>query len=106
MLTVRKGCEHSTGGFTFEWLFFKIWTLDQFSFELGITCSGHWGLGVIAIIPYLRIVACVPCPEKIHTKISDSLGRKPNCAYNPKQRPFNGICWTLKYVIKNRELWN
>jgi len=80
VLTIKKGCENSTGGFTFEWLFFRIWTLDQFNFELRITCSGHWGLGVIAILPYIRVVACIPCPEKMHTKIINLLGRKPNCA--------------------------
>lgn len=77
VLEINKADEHNTGGFTFRWLVFTFWTLDSFSFELSIVATEHWGIGVIGILPYLRWVVAIPCPEWLGIKLSNLLGRKP-----------------------------
>lgn len=77
VLTLKKGNEHNTSGFTFKWLFFKFWSLDAFGFELGVVADNHWGIGFIGILPYLRWVICIPCPIKLQTWIQRKLWRKP-----------------------------
>jgi hypothetical protein len=77
VLEIKKANEHNTSGFTFRWLVFTIWTLDQFCFELSIVANEHWGIGVIGILPYLRWVIAIPCPEWFGIKLSNLLGRKP-----------------------------
>jgi hypothetical protein len=72
----RKSNEHNTSSFSFRWLIFTFWTLDHFSFELSIVATEHWGVGVIGILPYLRWVIAIPCPESLGIKISNLLGRK------------------------------
>jgi len=76
VLEIKKADEHNTGGFTFRWLIFTFWTLDSFSFEASIVCDTHWGLGLTAILPYLRAVICIPCPEKISIYIDKKLSRR------------------------------
>lgn len=77
VLKIKKANEHNTSGFTFRWLVFTFWTLDSFSFEISIVATEHWGIGVIGILPYLRWVIAIPCPEWLGMKISNLLGRKP-----------------------------
>jgi hypothetical protein len=77
VLEIKKANEHNTSGFTFRWLVFTFWTLDSFSFELSIVATEHWGIGVIGILPYLRWVIAIPCPEWLGVKLSNLLGRKP-----------------------------
>ena len=77
MLTTTKANEYNTGGFTFSWLFFTFWTLDSFQFEVSFTISTHWGFGFVGILPYLRWVVAVPCPEKLGFWIDRKLGRSP-----------------------------
>jgi hypothetical protein len=72
----RKANHYNTNGFTFEWLFIKAWTLDSCSFEIGVTCSGHWGIGVLGLLPYLRWVVAVPIPLKLDFWIQKHLWRK------------------------------
>ena len=72
----RKEDEHNTKGFTFSWLFFKVWTLDNPHFELAIVCSSHWGVGVIGILPYLRWCVCIPLPERFTIWVDKIFSRK------------------------------
>lgn len=62
-------------GFYFHWLFIRIWTLFHIQFEIGLTLSTHWGVGVIMLLPYLRIVFCIPCPYWIE-RLVNKLNRK------------------------------
>jgi len=73
----KKADEHNTTGFSFRWLFFTFWSLDCFAFELSFVFDTHWGIGFIGILPYLRWVICIPCPEKISIIVSRKLNRKP-----------------------------
>jgi hypothetical protein len=77
VITIRKSNEHNTSNFTFRWLFFTIWTLDGFQFEVAVVADTHWGIGVIGILPYLRWVVTIPCPEKLGMWFSRNLNRKP-----------------------------
>jgi len=74
ILEIKKADQHNTSGFTFRWLFFTVWTLDSPSFEFAIVADTHWGIGFIGLLPYLRWIATIPCPEKlgiwIHRKFS------------------------------------
>jgi hypothetical protein len=76
-LEVRKADKHNTGGFTFNWLFFTVWSLDSFTLELSFVCSGHWGIGVIGVLPYLRWCITIPCPYSLQQWVWDNLDRKP-----------------------------
>lgn len=78
VLAIRKGNEHNTNSFCFEWLFFRIWSLDAFEFEIAFNIGEHWGIGITAILPYLRIVCCIPCPPKLAMWCMDKLWRKPH----------------------------
>jgi hypothetical protein len=65
-LSKDAATEYSTSGFSFRWLFFKIWSRDAFDFEIAFTIDPtHWGIGFTALLPYLRVVVCVPFPVKI-----------------------------------------
>jgi hypothetical protein len=77
VLEIKKANEHNTSGFTFRWLVFTFWTLDSFGFEFSIVATEHWGIGVIGILPYLRWVIAIPCPEWLGIKLSNLLDRKP-----------------------------
>lgn len=74
---IRKEDQYNTSNFSVNWLFFKIWTLDAFDFEISFVMTVHWGIGVTAILPYLRLVACIPCPEWLGVKIQQKLWRHP-----------------------------
>ena len=76
-LDVKKANEHRASHFVFEWLFLKVWSLDSFAFEVAAVCDGHWGLGFTAIIPRLRIVFAIPCPEILATWAQRKLWRRP-----------------------------
>ena len=77
VVTVRKANEHNTSGFTFRWLFFTIWTLNSFEFELAFVVTTHWGIGFIGILPYIRWVVAIPCPERLSILIDRKLNRRP-----------------------------
>jgi len=77
VIEIRKPNKHNTSSFSFRWLIFTFWTLDSFSFELSIVATSHWGIGVIGILPYLRWVVAIPCPERLGIVIDRLLGRKP-----------------------------
>ncbi|OIN55870.1 hypothetical protein [Arsenicibacter rosenii] len=72
--------KHNTAGFSFSWLFFRIWTLDSFGFELSIICDWQWGLGLIGILPYLRWALTIPIPMKWSIWVQRNLWRKPKSA--------------------------
>lgn len=72
----RPANEHNTASYSFNWLFIKLWTLDSFEFEIGVVVSGHWGIGVLGILPYLRWVIAIPLPEKISMWVQTMLWRK------------------------------
>ena len=65
ILEIKKANEHNTRGFSFRWLFFTFWSLDSVQFELSFVATTHWGVGFIGLLPYLRWVVTIPCPEKI-----------------------------------------
>jgi hypothetical protein len=65
-ITTKKSNEHNTSCFSFHWLFFKIWSLDTFNFELALVVDpSHWGVGITAILPYLRFVCTIPTHWKV-----------------------------------------
>lgn len=76
IIRIRKSNGHIINNFTFKWLFFTIWTLDSFGFELSMVATTHWGIGFIGILPYLRWVITIPCPEKLGNLINRKLSRK------------------------------
>jgi len=67
----------NTSSFFFRWLFIKVWSRDAFDFEIAFGVGGHWGIGFTALIPYLRIVCCIPCPDSWATWMQNNLWRKP-----------------------------
>lgn len=77
VIKVKKANEHNTSGFTFRWLFFTIWSLDSFSFELAFVASTHWGIGLIGLLPYIRWVVTIPCPKRLGILIDQKLNRRP-----------------------------
>lgn len=77
LLSTRPADEHNTPGFTFQWLFFRLWALDSLSFEIGVVVDTHWGIGAIGMLPYLRWVACIPCPEKLQSWLQRHTWRRP-----------------------------
>lgn len=77
ILNIKKSDHHNTSSASFHWLFFKYWTLDIFAFELAFVCDTHWGFGITAILPYSRIVICIPCPSKLAFRIDKVLNRHP-----------------------------
>ena len=76
IITTKKADEHNTKGFTFRWLFFTFWSLDAFQFELSFNIDTHWGIGFTFLLPYLRGVIAIPCPEKLGFFIDRKLSRK------------------------------
>jgi hypothetical protein len=84
VLQIKKANYHNTSGFTFRWLFLEMWSLDSFAFELALNIDTHWGIGVTAIIPYLRIKFTIPCPQKIGSWSNNNLDRKPKSHYSKK----------------------
>ena len=79
VVETREADEHNTSSISFRWLIFTFWTLDSFQFEFSIVASLHWGVGFVGMLPYLRWVVAIPCPEWVGIKISKTLDRKPSC---------------------------
>jgi hypothetical protein len=77
IIEYRKADQYNTSNFCFRWLFFTVWTLDSFSFELSVVFTSHWGLGFIGIFPYIRWCVSIPCPSKLALWSSKHLNRKP-----------------------------
>lgn len=75
ILEIAKSDEHNTSGFTFKWMFITLWTLDTPSVEVAVVADTHWGIGVVGILPYLRWVFTIPCPEKVSMWIHKNLSR-------------------------------
>lgn len=59
---VKHRDEYNTKNYSFEWMFFNFWTLDQVSFEFTLVISDHWGIGFIGLLPYLRWGITIPMP--------------------------------------------
>ena len=72
----RKPDENNTRHFSFRWLIFTFWSLDAFQFELSVNADTHWGIGITFLLPYLRGVIAIPCPEKLGMFIHKKLNRK------------------------------
>jgi hypothetical protein len=69
--------KHNTSGWDFEWLFLKLWTRNSFDFELAFVIDPtHWGIGITALVPYLRIVFTIPPTEKIASWFIKNTWRK------------------------------
>jgi len=57
-----KGDNYNANGWSFCWLWFRLWSLEHFSFELSIELE-QTGLNVKAIIGWVRIVVrVIPIP--------------------------------------------
>jgi len=84
----RNDDEHNTFNWDFHWMFFRLWTRDAFDFEVALTVGTQWGIGVTALLPYLRIVICIPCPEILGAKIQKHLWRhtKSIKTFNTKEK--------------------
>lgn len=82
----RKASEYDTGSFSVHWLFFQCWTLDSFEFELAIVASTHWGLGIIGILPYLRLVFTIPCPDGLTVFLYKYFWRKTKSERSTKNK--------------------
>ena len=78
VITIGKADKHNTSSFSFRWLFFTIWTLDSFGFELAIVADTYWGVGLKGILPYIRWVVAIPCPERLGFFIDRKLDRIPS----------------------------
>lgn len=76
IITLRKEDEHNTKNFTFRWLIFTFWSLDAFQFELSFNIDTRWGIGFTFLLPYLRGVIAIPCPEKLSFWVDRNLSRK------------------------------
>ncbi len=77
LITTRKADKHNTSNFSFRWLVFTFWSLDAFQIEVAFTMCTHWGIGVTFLLPYLRGVIAIPCPEKLGIFIDKYLQRTP-----------------------------
>ena len=75
-LRIKQANYYETKSFCFKWLFFKIWTLDNFQFELSIVFDYHWGIGFAGILPYLRWVVAIPIPIKLKERFDKFTARK------------------------------
>lgn len=78
VIEIRKADKYNTKNFTFRWLFFTVWSLDVPSIEFAFVIDTHWGIGVVGLVPYLRFVATIPCPEKLASWIFRNLSRAKN----------------------------
>lgn len=72
----RPGGQHNTKSWWFNWLIFRLWSMDSFNFEVTFVISEHWGIGFVGMLPYVRWVACIPCPPKLGSYIQQKLWRK------------------------------
>jgi hypothetical protein len=70
-----KADEHNTSSFSFRWLFFTMWTIDEPCFEVSIVTDTHWGVGVTGLFPYFRWCVSIPCPENIGMWIHRNFSR-------------------------------
>jgi hypothetical protein len=75
IVRIRKADKYNTWSISIKWLFFTLWTLDTFQFELSIVFDTHWGIGIIGIMPYLRWCICIPCPMKLGIKFNKLTSR-------------------------------
>lgn len=82
VLKTKKATEHNTSWFSFSWLFINLWSLDSPEVEISFVMSWHWGIGFTAILPYLRLTMCIPCPMKLTVWIQRNLWRKPKLQYH------------------------
>lgn len=64
-------------GFSFKWLFIRMWSLKSAYLELSLVADTHWGIGIIGILPYLRWTLCVPMPPAIGERWYKLTQRKP-----------------------------
>lgn len=64
ILSTTGGNKYNAPSFSLNLGILKIWSLTHCSFEMGVVCDTHWGIGAIGIFPYLRWVLAIPCPEK------------------------------------------
>jgi hypothetical protein len=62
MFKRSEPAHHSPAGFWFKWLFFEVWDLPAFEFELSVFAFHHHGFGVRVQLPYLIIKLAIPFP--------------------------------------------
>lgn len=75
ILSTTSGNKYNPSSFSLNLGILKIWSLSHCSFEMGVVCDTHWGIGAIGIFPYLRWVLAIPCPEKFSMWFGDKTKR-------------------------------
>jgi len=80
VFTNRRPNEYNTRQLGLHWMFVRLWTLDSFEFEIAFVWSGHWGIGLTGILPYLRWAITIPFPVKYSMWAQRKLWRKPKKA--------------------------
>ncbi len=76
VVVFKKADKWNTSSFSFRWLVFTVWSRNSFDFELSLVIDTHWGIGIIGLLPYLRWVVTIPCPEMLSILISKKLDRR------------------------------
>jgi hypothetical protein len=66
VLQTRPANKNNTSWFSLDWLIVRTWSLDSFSFEFAFVMCTHWGIGFTILLPYLRLIICLPLPEKFN----------------------------------------
>lgn len=77
IVDTRKADKYNASKFSFRWLFFTMWTLESFAFELSFVADTHWGIGVIGIVPYCRWALTIPCTNSVERFVGETLSRTP-----------------------------
>ena len=77
VITIRNANEYNTLGITIQWLFLTMWLLDSVQFEFAFIADTHFGIGIKGLLPYLRWVITIPCPEVVGMWIHKHLDREP-----------------------------
>ena len=72
----QKADKYNTSQFCIRWLIFTVWILDSFEFEISIVANTHWGIGMVGMLPYLRWVIAIPCPERLGIWMDKNTSRK------------------------------
>lgn len=80
-LEIKQANTYNTKGFSFSWLFFKLWSIDAPCFEFSIVCDTHWGIGLIGLLPFFRWAICIPCPTSLEIWVHKNLSRSRNIKY-------------------------
>ncbi len=82
VLETRPANDYNTSWFCFQWMIFKIWSRDSVGIEFAFVLDSHWGIGVTMLLPYLRVIICIPCPYRLMLWSQKNLWRRPKKTHN------------------------